>query len=42
MKKYIVFKETWDYIDDNYKSVSKREELVNVKIENRKIIIEGA
>ena len=25
MIKYIVFKETWDYIDDNYKSVSKRE-----------------
>ena len=25
MEKYIVFKETWDYIDDNYKSVSKRE-----------------
>ena len=25
MKKYIVFKETWDYVDENYKNINKRE-----------------
>ena len=25
MKKYIVFKETWDYVDGNCKNINKRE-----------------